>query len=230
MASKQCPTSSSSMISAPRSSTTPRTLPQPSTEQSQTSSSNEDGPNPSILAGDSTTHKSIGHTSMPILSQSTWKAALELEFSSDLPTSNNEATFLSDEGKTCKRPAATTETSNTNGTSAKQKMKKTVVPTEIHLLIRAAGDACGNWEKELKTVYGLSEGEACTCVNLVGEYLHKDNFPDSTGEHKEKLVRLARQGRVLMKRLNKLIKKYPQESNEQICRAGGGVWLRTNNK
>jgi len=210
------------MISAPRTSITPHTLPQPSTEQSQTSSSNEHGPDTSILAGDSTTHKSTGHTSMPIKSQSTWKDALELESSSDLHTSDNKATFLSDEDKTCKRPATTTETSKTIGRGAKKKMKKTVVPTEIHLLIRAAGDACGNWEKELESVHGLSESEACTCVNLVGEYLHKDSFPDSDcGKNEEKLVRLAQQGRVLMKRFDELLKKYPQESSEQICRAGG---------
>ncbi|KAL7575458.1 hypothetical protein ACA910_007357 [Epithemia clementina (nom. ined.)] len=223
MASKQCPTSLSSTISAPRTSITPHALPHTSTEQSQTSSSNEDGPDTSILAGDSTTHKSTGHTSMPIKSQSTWKDALESESSSDLPTSDNKATFLSDEDKTCKRPATTTKTSKTSGTGAKKKkMKKTVVPTEIHLLIRAAGDACGNWEKELESVHGLSDSEACTCVNLVGEYLHKDSFPDSDGgKYEEKLVRLAQQGRVLMKRFDELLKKYPQESSEQICRAGG---------
>ena len=185
---------------------TPHTLPQPSTEQSQTSSSNEDGPDTCILAGDSTTPKSTtGHTSTPVSSQSTWKAALELESSSDSPTSDN------------KRRVTTTETS---GTGAKKK-KKTVVPTEIHLLIRAAGDACGNWEKELESVHGLSESEACACVNLVGEYLHRDSFPDSNMKHEEKVVRLAQEGRVLLKRLDELLEKYPQESSEQLCRAGG---------
>ena len=97
LTSKQCPTSFSSMISAPRISLTPHILPQPSTEQSQTSSSNEDGRDTSVLAADSTTHKSTGRTSMPIKSQwSTWKDALEpSESSSDLPTSDdNKATFL----------------------------------------------------------------------------------------------------------------------------------------
>ena len=61
-----------------------------------------------------------------------------------------------------------------------------------------------------------------TCVNLVGEYLHKDSFPDfDGGNNEEKLVRLAQQGRVLMKRFDELLKKYPQESSEQIYRAGG---------
>ncbi|KAG7371802.1 hypothetical protein IV203_017944 [Nitzschia inconspicua] len=222
MASKQCPTSFSSMISAPRTSTTPHTLPQESTEQSQTSScSNEDGPDTSFLSGDSTTHKSTGHhTSMPIKSQSTWKDDSESESSSDSPSSDNKATFLSkNKDKTCKRPATTT--------GAKKKMKKTVVPTEIHLLIRAAADACGNWEKELESVHGLSESEACTCVNLVGEYLNKDSFPDfDGGKYEEKMVRLAEQGRVLMKRLDELLKKYPQESSEQICRADGWCMLQ----
>jgi hypothetical protein len=146
------------------------------------------------------------------------KAALESESSSDSPTSDNKATFLSDddEDKACKRRAKTTETSNTDS-----KKKKSVVPTEIHLLIRAAGDACGNWEKDLESVHGLLESEACACVNLVGEYLHKDTFPDSNGKQEEMLVRLAQEGRVLLKRLDELLQKYPQESSEQICRAGG---------
>ncbi|KAG7371851.1 hypothetical protein IV203_017993 [Nitzschia inconspicua] len=202
---------------------TPRTLPQESTEQSQTSScSNEDGPDTSFLSGDSTTHKSTGHhTSMPIKSQSTWKDDSDSESFSDLPSSDNKATFLSkNKDKTCKRPATTTG-------AKKKKMKKTVVPTEIHLLIRAAADACGNWEKELESVHGLSESEACTCVNLVGEYLNKDSFPDfDGGKYEEKMVRLADQGRVLMKRLDELLKKYPQESSEQICRADGWCMLQ----
>ena len=164
------------MISAPRTSMTPHTLPQPSTEQSQTSSSNEDIPDTSTLACDSTTHKSTGHSSMQIKSQSTWKGALESASSSDLPTSDNMATFLSDAYKACKRPATATETIKTKGTGAKKKMmKKTVVPTEIHLLIRAAGDACGNWEKELEPVHGLSESEYL-CQSC-GRVLAQGQFP-----------------------------------------------------
>jgi hypothetical protein len=82
------------------------------------------------------------------------------------------------------------------------------------LLIRAAGDACGNWGIELESVHGLSESEACACVNLVGEYLHKDIFPDSNGKNKEKLARLAQEGRVLLKRLDELLNTFPQESSE----------------
>lgn len=145
---------------------------------------------------------------------------MESESSSDSPTSDNEATFLSDEDKACKRRAKTTETSNTG--SKKKKKAKTVVPTEIHLLIRAAGDACGNWEKDLESVHGLSEIDAWrACVNLVGEFLHKDSFPDPNGKHEEMLVRLAQEGRVLLKRLDELLKKCPRESSEQIYRAGG---------
>jgi hypothetical protein len=144
---------------------------------------------------------------------------LESESSSDSRISDNKATFLSDEDKIRKRSVTTTETSDASGTCAKK--KKTVVPTEIHLLIRVAGDECGNWEKELESVHGLSDSEACACVNLLGEYLHEDSFPDSNGKHEEKVVRLAQEGRVLLKRLDELLKKYPQESSEQICRAGG---------
>jgi hypothetical protein len=74
--------------------------------------------------------------------------------------------------KTTNVAAAAQQHSSTMASKQCQKAK-TAVPTEIHLLIRAAGDACGNWEKELESVHGHSESEACACVNLVGEYLHK---------------------------------------------------------
>ena len=107
----------------------------------------------------------------------------------------------------------------------KKKVRKkahTPTPNVKHMKLRAAVDAGGKWESELETKHGLSDLEACVCVGLVAKYQKQDAFPDSESGVNKQFVDLARKGWQLMKELDKLLKKYPQEAGEQT--KINGVW------
>jgi hypothetical protein len=104
----------------------------------------------------------------------------------------------------------------------KKARKKAPTPNKRHMELRAAIDAGGKWELELETKHGLSDFEACVCVGLVAKYQKQDAFPDSESGVNKQFVDFARKGWQLMKELDKLLKKYPQEAGEQSTI--NGVW------
>jgi hypothetical protein len=114
--------------------------------------------------------------------------------------------------------------SSTNVTSisskcAKKKKRKTKVPTENHLKLRAVVDAGDKWEADLEKVHGLTDEQTCKCVSNLAPYLKIDAFPLSNGD---RLMELAEEGWKQMKELHRLIELYPECGDQTTI---NGEWI-----
>jgi len=123
---------------------------------------NKTGQDTSTRVGDAPTELSAKPKLMPTTSQESLKRSMELESLSDSNTSD----------------------SSTSSKYAKKKSKmgkKEKVPSEGHLKIRAAVDACDRWEWDLEEAHGLSEEVACMVVSILSKHVSRDAFPAAKG-------------------------------------------------
>lgn len=154
-------------------------------------------------------------------SSTKWKAAGDLE-SSSTSTMNDEPNSLSwAEPESAKRKIEMEgylEAQKEMEAKKKKVRKKAPTPTPnaTHMKLRAAVDAVDNWELDLENKHGLSDLEACVCVGLVAKHQNRNAFTDDSEPGVNKpFVDFVRKGWQLMKELDKLLKKYPQEAGEQ---------------
>ena len=95
----------------------------------------------------------------------------------------------------------------------KRKKRQKGEITEIHRMLREAADNCDKWHFDLETEHGFTEGESCECFSIVAKYLKEDTVPDNATHCK--LFDHAKRGWVLMRELDRLIKKHPLENMDQ---------------
>jgi hypothetical protein len=119
--------------------------------------------------------------------------------------------------------AASTSSKSAKSNSQKKKRKSArpaLEPTETHLKIRAVVDAGAQWETDLEEVHGLMDEEACVVVSIATKHLSLDEFPSSL-KGNQSYIKLARAGWVHLKELNRLMKLYPECTNQSRV---DGVW------
>ncbi|KAL3898771.1 MAG: hypothetical protein SGARI_006601, partial [Bacillariaceae sp.] len=177
------------------------------------------GKDTSILAGASTESHPSKPTEMPPPSLNKSKEDLESE-SSIISNTNQEPTFTSSDDagdeEAMKRKC---ELDASNVRPRKRRGVPLPKPTEIHMKLRAAGDAGDTWWYALEEKYG--KGEALLINGIIMKYLNQQDFPADGGVEMTKnkeFLRLAKEGWHLYKKYDTLLKEHPKESAEQFCR------------
>jgi hypothetical protein len=89
---------------------------------------------------------------------------------------------------------------------------------EKHELILESMRVGTKWQQDLERVHGFTEAESCECFSRAGKYLHCDEFPDDAVN--EKLFPHAKEGWVILREADRLVKEYPQELMQLDRRAG----------
>ena len=65
------------------------------------------------------------------------------------------------------------------------------------------------WQQDLERVHGFTEAESCECFSRAGKYLHCDEFPEDAVN--AKLFPHAKEGWVLLREADRLVKAHPKE-------------------
>jgi hypothetical protein len=102
----------------------------------------------------------------------------------------------------------------------KSKRRKTKVPTENHLKIRAVVDAGRKWELDLEEVHGLTDEQACVVVSMSAQY-YKDKF-SHTPTKGDRFLELAKDGWKHVKELDRLNTLYPECDDQTSI---NGEWI-----
>jgi hypothetical protein len=103
--------------------------------------------------------------------------------------------------------------------SAKEYFSPTIFEeNEKHELLLESMRVGTKWQQDLERVHGFTEAESCECFSRAGKHLNCDEFPEDAVN--EKLFPHAKEGWVILREADRLVKEYPQDLMHLDRRAG----------